>query len=629
VTNGTANGVASGSFAAGTVVTLVAAPAPSGQYFQQWTGNAPVANSFASTTTFTMPSSTVTVSAGYYTPAPIPQPVATHPRLWITQSDLPKFQSWATASNPIYQQGLVPLLNQAIADYNTKFFPGGVPNPTYPDLGDTQGYQGLITEQYALIFALHSLIDPNPANRILHAQRARNLIMYALNEAAKGPLAGAPFRDPLFVTYNRGNETSEAWPLVVDWIYNATDAQGNPILTAADKLTIRNVFVQWANACLSASTTGGDHPSPVGIVNNPALLPGGDAYRMASNNYYLGHARLVTLMSLAIDPVDDPAINLSAPAAVLGNSLRSYIADATGAWLYQEYAMLGDPNSVRSGYNLSATAKVGLASGGLPPEGMLYGHSYSFVLGQLLALKTAGFADPTLIGPQAALANNAPVWDRFMKGMTTSLVPSAQVYPGYGYMGPVYQMASYGDILRLWMTPDFAQPFALLGLLDQKNGDTSRLNAERWFVTNVLEGGSASLLNRVASPWSYGVQDALLTFLILDPTAPAATDPRPNYPTAFYDAPQGRLVEHTDWTANATMFDFRCSWISINHQQADANQFEFYRKGEWLTKGVANYDNNIVGLTTDYHNTLSLKNWCQNGVPTSLGWWEGPFWANG
>jgi len=46
------------------------------------------------------------------------------------------------------------------------------------------------------------------------------------------------------------------------------------------------------------------------------------------------------------------------------------------------------------------------------------------------------------------------------------------------------------------------------------------------------------------------------------------------------------------------MFDFRCSWISINHQQADANQFEFYRKGEWLTKGVANYDNNAVGLTT-------------------------------
>jgi hypothetical protein len=53
----------------------------------------------------------------------------------------------------------------------------------------------------------------------------------------------------------------------------------------------------------------------------------------------------------------------------------------------------------------------------------------------------------------------------------TSLVPSAQVYPGWTWMGPVYEMASYGDILRMWITPDFAQPFALLGLLDQQNGD--------------------------------------------------------------------------------------------------------------------------------------------------------------
>jgi hypothetical protein len=629
VTNGTANGAASGSFAAGTVVTLVANPAPTGQYFQQWTGNAPVANSFAASTTFNMPSANVTVAASYYTPAPIPQPVTSHPRLWITPADLPKYQGWATASNPVYQQGLLPLLNQAVADYTTKFFPNGQPNPTYPDLGDTQGYQGLLTEQEALILAFHSLIDPNQSHRILYAQYARNLVMYAMNQAAQGPLSGAPFRDPLFALYNRANFTAEAWPLVVDWIYNTTDAQGNPILTAADKLTIRNVFMQWANACLNAYTTGGDHPAPIGVVNSTALLPGGDAYRMASNNYYLGHARLLTLMSLALDPADDPAVDPTAPAAVLGNSLRSYITDATGAWLYQEYAMLGDPNTVRSAYGLSPTAKVGLASGGLPPEGMLYGHSYSFILGQLLALKTAGFADTSISGPQAVLANNAAVFDRFMKGMTTSLVPSAQVYPGYAYMGPVYQMACYGDVLRMWMTPDFAQPFALLGLLDQKNGDSSRLNAERWFVTNVVEGGAGNLLNRVSNPWSYGVQDALLTFLLLDPTAPTATDPRPGYPTAFYDAAQGRLVEHSDWTANGAMFDFRCSWISINHQQADANQFEFYRKGEWLTKGVANYDNNVVGLTTDYHNTLSLKNWCQNGVPTSLGWWEGPFWANG
>ena len=625
------NGTGGGSFAPGATVTITAGTPPASQWFQKWSGNAPVSNSFSSTTTFTMPSNAITETAAFYTPAPIPQPVTTHPRLWLTPSDLPKLQSWASASNPVYQQGILPLLNQCISDYNTKFFPGGVPNPVNPDLGDTQGYQGLLTEQYALIFAFHSLIDPSPAARSLHAQRARNLIMVAMNEAAKGALSGAPFRDPLFAVYNRANETSEAWPLVVDWIYNAVDASNQPILTAQDKATIRTVFLQWANACINAYTTGGDHPAPIGITNSTALLGGGtgNAYRMASNNYYLGHARLLTMMSLALDPADDPAITPGTPDAILGNTLRSYIANATGAWLYQEFAMLGDAPTVRAAYNLPANASVGLASGGLPPEGMLYGHSYSFIFGQLLALKTAGFADPTISGPQVSLANNPPIWDRFTKGMITSLVPAAQVFPSDAYLGPVYQMASYGDILRLWMTPDFVQPFALLALLDQKNGDSSRLNAERWFAVNAVEGGAANLLTRIQNPWSYGVQDALLAFTLLDPTAAPATDPRPGYPTAFYDAPQGRLVEHTDWSAGGTMFDFRSSWISINHQQADANLFEFYRKGEWLTKSVANYDNNIVGLTTDYHNTLSLKNWCANGTPANLGWWEGPFWANG
>jgi Putative Ig domain len=592
---------------------------------------------------------------GQPAPTVIPQPVAGHPRLWITAADLPKLQAWATPSNPIYQQGILPVLAQATIDYNACFPDGVHPANPYPDPGDTQGYiaitpNGGLSEQDAEVFALESLIDPVPSNRILYAKYARNLIMVAMNQAVLGPLANAPFRDPLFPTYNRANLTSQAWPLVVDWIYTAVDADNQPILSAQDKATIRSVFLIWANECLNASTTGGDHPSPIGTTNSLALLPGGNAYRMASNNYYLGHARLVTMMALAIDPVDDPAVTAGVPIGALGNSIRSYIANATGAWLYQEYAMLGDPAAVRSAYGLSPTAEVGLASGGMPPEGMLYGHSYGFILGQLLAIKTAGFADTSLSGPQAALANGDPVFDRFVKAFTSSLVPAAQtptapfadpltqVDSSESYLGQVYEMASYGDILRMYITPDFVEPFALLNLLDQQNGDASRVNEERWFAVNALQGGAPALISRVSSPWSWGVEDTLLTYLLLDPSAAAATDPRPGYPTAFYDAPQGRLVEHyPDWSAAGSMFDFRCSWISINHQQDDANQFELFRKGEWLTKGLANYDNNDVGQSTDYHNTLSLQNWCAsnissanpNGVPSGLQFYEPPLWAIG
>ncbi|MGO8678614.1 MAG: InlB B-repeat-containing protein [Limisphaerales bacterium] len=624
------NGTGGGSYAANATVSITANPAPAGQVFQNWTGGT-VANALSPSTTLVMPANNVTVTANYGSAPPsvttVPQPVTGHPRLWITPADLPRLQSWAVPSNPIYQDGIVVLLGQCVGDFNTQFFPNGAPNPVYPDFGDSQGYTGLLTEQYMLVFALNALIDPSPTARMQYAQHAHDLMMYAMNQAVQGPLAGAPFRDPSFPIYNRASFTSEAWPLTVDWLYNATNAAGQPILTAQDKATIRSVFMTWASECLTASTTGGDSPQVVGAMNDPVLLPGGNAYRMAANNYYQAHARLLTMMALCLDPADDPPVNPGSPPAALGNSLRSYILDATGAWLYQQFAMFGDPAVVQSAYGLPATASVGLASGGLPPEGMLYGDSVRSIVGELLALKTAGFADPALSGPQAALANNAPVWDRFVTGFISSLVPAQQTPSGESWLGPVYEFASYGDILRMYATPDMVSVFGVLSLLDRQNADLSRLNAERWFAINAVQGGAPSLLSRVQNPWTWGVQDSLFLFLLLDPAA-TTTDPRPGYPTAFYDAGQGRLVDRTDWSPAATLFDFRCSWESINHQQGDANQFEFYRNGEWLTKGVANYDDNDNGQSSDYHNTLTLQNWCANGTPANLDW-ETAFWTNG
>jgi hypothetical protein len=624
------NGSGGGNYTANTIVPIAANTPPAGEVFGSWSG-ATVANATASNTTLTMPGSNVTVTAvfGFAAPAftEVPQPVTGHPRLWITPADLPRLQSWAVSTNAIYQQGLVPLLQECLSDYNTQFFPNGAPNPVYPDFGDSQGYTGLISEQYMIIFSLNALIDPSPSARMKYAQCAHDIMMYAMNQAVQGPLANAPFRDPTFPIYNRASSTSEAWPLTIDWLYDATNASGQLIFSAQDKATIRNVFMIWAGECLTASTTGGDSPPTVGAVNNPVLLPGGDAYRMAANNYYQAHARLMTMMSLSFDPADDPSLDTNSVPALLGNSLRSYILDATGAWLYQQFAMFGDPAAVESAYGLPATAKVGLASGGLPPEGMLYGDSVRSIVGELLALKTAGFADPTISGPQVALANNAPVWSRFVTGFISSLVPEQQIPADESYLGLVYEFASYGDILRMYATPDMVSVFGVLSLLDRQNNDLSRLNAERWFAINAVEGGAPSLLTRAQDPWTWGVQDTMFLFLLLDPSA-TTTDPRTNYATAFYDPGQGRLVDRTSWATNATLFDFRCSWESINHQQGDANQFEFYRNGEWLTKGVANYDNNDNGQSSDYHNTLTLQNWCSNGIPDNLEW-EVPFWTNG
>ena len=563
-----------------------------------------------------------------------------HPRLWVNPLETAKLRSWATSANPAYQLGMLPLLDQATTDYDQQFFPGGVQNATWPDPGDAQGYVGLMTEQYAFVFAFHALIDPDPAARIRHAQRARDLIMVPMNLAALGPLADAPFRDPAFPIYNRAGLSSELWPLIVDWIYGATDATGAPILTAQDKATLRTVFLSWAEACLKASTTGGDHPEPIGTLNDPKLLPPfspldptnalslpPSAYRMAANNYYLAHSRLLTLMALVLDPADDPVLTPGTPAATLGNTLGSYLADATGAWLYQEYAMYGEPDAVRSAYGLPPASSVGLASGGLPPEGLLYGISYGSMFGQLLALKTAGLDDAALGGPQMALITT-PAWGRFVPGLLSSLVPQAQVPPDATYLGPLFQMFSYGDLEEFYITNDFSYPIGLLGLLDQQNGDLSRLPAERWFMTNALMGGAGALWERVSNPWTWGVQDGMIYYMMLDPAAAAPADPRPGYATTFYDAPLGRVVAHTDWTDQASIFAYLANWQSINHQDADAGQFEFYRKGEWLTKEASNYSQTEAGQASLWHNTLSLQNWCSAGTPPGLDW-AAAFWQYG
>jgi len=64
VVNGTINGAGSGSYAAGTVVSIAANAAPAGESFTGWTGPA-VANASAPATTITMPAANTTVTANF------------------------------------------------------------------------------------------------------------------------------------------------------------------------------------------------------------------------------------------------------------------------------------------------------------------------------------------------------------------------------------------------------------------------------------------------------------------------------------------------------------------------------------------------------------------------------------
>ncbi len=551
-----------------------------------------------------------------------PKAVTTHPRLWFTQADLPKLQSWAVPSNPIYV-ALQGALASAITNYNTQFFPGGKANANWPDNGGIT-WSGYVTETYAEFFAFWSLIDPNPANRILHAQRARNLLMYVIDTALLGPSTGVPFRDPNFMTYDRSRVYGEACSLTVDWIYDAKDANGNNILTSEDKSKIHKLFMRWCNDQLTAY----NHPTPIGVVNDKQLLTS----KWVLNNYYSGHARNMTLMSLCMDDADDPVVDPNLPFSTLGNSLRSYLYNATGAWLYQQYAMYETADKVAADYGVSPNIpSLGYGSGGLPVEGALYGESLSFLAGGLLALRTAGWDDENIIGKQAKLITS-DYWVKFMDGLLHSITPESKTFASVPYLGEVYWVACYGDMLRTWITPEYVTITGTLGLLQQLQGNQTCLDKARWYSRNVIEGCAPKLASRVTNVWANSYPtNAILYYMLLDPAGSNPPDPRPTLPLTFHDPAFHRILSRSDWTKECSWFTWHCHWTTINHQSGDGNQFELYRKGEWLVKERTGYTNDGVGYTSEFHNTLGL----QNDVPSNLQWFEGPTsdrggqWTNG
>lgn len=500
--------------------------------------------------------------------------LAEHPRLWVRQSDLVALRARATASNPVYDRGLRLLAEEA----KRMMDDGTVPSS---DQGGTTWDQ-YPTEMYAMLFAFMSLVENEAAVRDDYARRARILLLHVVERASGGEAAGVPFRDPAFATSDRSRWWGEGFGLTVDWIY--------PTLTAADKALIRDLFLRWAEQNTHASTTNFNHPEPVGVVNDPRLVANDTAVRWSSNNYYLAHMRNLGLMAMSFDAADDP-----------GGRLTGYLRYATGAWLY-----VWD-QTLRS-----------WARGGFSPEGFEYGpDSLGFGMHFLYALHTAGEDVASKWGAQAEWWRN-PFWDEVMPAYLHSLSPARVVYPDYDWIGAVYQPAWFGDGQNYWLA-DAISIFAPLGLYWGATGQQERLDATRWIQIHTPPGGEEKFLDRVSDGSTF--RDAILYFLLFDPAAAAPVDPRAAMPRRFEAEGIGRILARTSWGTDASLFTFFLSWNRIDHQLAEGNQFELYRKGEWLTKGRVGWDG-ISSLCSigrsDYHNTLAVEN--EAGTLESSDW---------
>ncbi len=526
---------------------------------------APTFEAIAAATAEALPEPAVTAEAGAEaltaeaqptdTPVVLPTgPVvalAGHPRLLVRPEDLPRLRAWAVESNPIYQNGLRRVIEGAKADMDAGII-------VQQDNGGTR-YTDYPNEMFAELFAFASLISPDAAARTEYAGRARTLLMRIINEAAKGYAENQSYRDPAFPTSDRSRWQGEAYGLTVDWIY--------PTLSAEDKATIRQVFLRWSDTIVTA---GYHHPEPVGLVNDPQLVADRSVARWAANNYFGGNMRNLGLMALSFDTADDP-----------GGELGKYLNNAIGARLFMVDDILRHD-----------------AAGGLPAEGFEYGGAQlGYILQFLTALHTAGQDDPARWGPQVSMAN--PFWDNFVPGYLHSFSPAPIEHPDFG---TVFQAAFYGDGEKYLPPPDFMEAFGPLALYARATGNTQRVDQLRWIETNMAPGGATKLEERAAD--SYSFFSAIMYFLLFDPQAGPPPDPHGAQPLNFYAAGTGHILSRTGWDPGAAWFTYSLGWSSIDHQQADGNNFDFYRNGEWLTKERVGYEL----FTSDYHNTLALQN---------------------
>lgn len=479
-----------------------------------------------------------------------PSDQTAHPRLWLTPARVEQLRGWANAANPLWEQ-LLAIADEAAAAMDTGAMIAG-------DLGG-RAYEEYPLENYAMLFAFMAQVHPDAAQRDAYGGRARALLMTVISQAAQGVGEG-PFRDPEFATADRSRWYGVGYPLTVDWIY--------PYLSAEDKALIRTVFLRWCEENRYAATTNYNHPEPIGAVNDPVLVADRSVARWSNNNYYTAHMRNMGMMALSFDAQDDP-----------DGALRAYLTEATGAWLYVvDHMMRTD------------------IAGGLGAEGFEYSpQTMGYVAQFLLALHTAGAADPARYGDQVTFEGN-PFWGDAVRGYLHSLSPQTVEHE---YLGQVHLPAWYGSAQDYFM-PDHISLFGALGSYTQ---DPALLNTLRWIQLYTAPGGEGELLERMDHEQ---FDRAILYFMLFDPTAPAPTDPRADLPLLHYAPGMRRLLARTDWSADATWFTYNNSWQTIDHQSGNANAIEFYRGGEWLTKVRVGYD--LDYQTSENQNSLSVEN---------------------
>lgn len=562
-----------------------------------------------------------------------------HPRLLIRPSDLPGLRQQFNANGPM-TQGLRNL--KKMVDFRVKTIGKfDTPNPqvvqdpaacknmvsapdpfnpaltvkVYPlcDWGHFQATNDAV-DQYAMFYAFWYLLEQKEED----AQMARTITMWVANQAVQGFDDTKPYRAYSYSWKNRGSE-SEALPLAFDWAY--------PAFSQADKETLHAVFVMWADAITHGSFGSSlwldlkgnvanllDANELLDIQSHPEHMQNYPVTerrraRWGMNNYVSGGTKNLFLMVNAMRGLDFQPVSFAAPSpsqAQIYNKLADYNAVLEGGALARLYAYFTQN------------------TGGLAPEGP-YGYGLITMRNYLL-LRSAMFTVSSmgLYAPPPPLdqLTELPAWENGLDGFLAGLAntPSGdKVHWPYSYYHVANLFQQDTDILAVGLDN------VMYGWAVYHNflkGDASHLKnymKALWGSTYAAFGGEGQLYKKINSDSMnyYAGMSSLRPVLMylafnndfnpLDPQA--LPDPRSqgDVPLNYLDPSLGRVIARNQFGPNGSALHSNCSWATIDHMGVgEISGFSGVRKGDYYTKVVSGYSQNLEEDKASYNNTLAI-----------------------
>jgi hypothetical protein len=518
----------------------------------------------------------------------------------------------------------------------------------------TSGTAGNNLEIPAYNFAMLALINPNTSTGTNWNCYGHDVMVYLMNQIVGGSFS--PSEDDW-----RGNATY--YVFTTDWLL------GSGGLTSSGDLTLARQYVAWM--LKFTLTNGYTNPLPTltGPYNSSSMILPVEGMRFFGNNY--AEARFFYLAALPLTfndtTLDDPTLSNCAGGRYAvcsdgsANSMHAYFNYFAGAILYDQWAIMEDPNvgwqAYQAAYANLPTQPVcswpstsgsvpcfGEQRGGEAAEGSGYGYSAYAIRDGLNAIWTAGYADPLLYGPQMSLPTSS-WWDmrdvvtnEFLTGFKAKngnyQEPAGGIAPAYAYLHTGDAKHYYAEV------SDYLAETGMM-VFDTYTGRTDRTNALLWPVLNTAYGGPAGTAggcnldcgidNNLSNDIAETVNpDLFIALAAVDPGTLTPVDPRPSMPTDLYNGSYNQhLMVRSGFTNTDSLLSFYCENSMIDHEHATCGMFEIYSNNEYITKGRVTFDDdyNFQMATATQNDQLSIMDVSTGTTPLSSGAWD--YWSVG